>query len=435
MKRVIIGLLIATLLLTIFGYAENGDEQAEQTGSGFFGWISGAASDVWDWTKGAADDVADWTAEAATDAWNWTTNAASDAWEWTSGAAIDAWNWTSGAATDAWNGVTGFFDPPSTEGIANVPSEPELPDGTLKMYLGYEVKKTGLNNGYTDEKNIGRDDPHFGISIGKFYVSGFSEALSMDDETFVFLKTAGDNVELHFQLAQDINMIGGDTFVTINSDDGGYDKYFGISPTYFGRGTLIVRHTDYQNNTGEPQIYEDYLEAKMSGDADTVITLNEEGDYEVALDYEIEKISYVLGLKIKRSSLTNYRLFFKFSVRNGNCMVFPFDVVTGAELRNTAVTENGFKLDLAYSRYLSINVQLTTLTEGAAGIVEDVRFNRPARDGEQYTQEGIYTISVANRYTGEQTVKQIYVGNDERLMEYVSNGYSIDQIKEVLNNN
>ena len=378
-------------------------------------------NDIGAWISDTTDDVASWTASAATDAWNWTTSVADD-----------AWHWASNTATGVWDGVTGFFDPPSTQGNPSIVPEPELPAGTNKIYLGYEVQKTGLDNGYVGNKEIGRDDPHFGLSIGKFYVSGFTSAMSMDQSDFIFLKTVGDNLELHFELTEDIDMLGGDTFVTINSDDGGYDKYFGISPTYFGRGTLIVRHTDYQNNPGTPQVYTDYLSGKMSGDANTIVSINEEGDYEIALDYEITESYYVLGTKVTNSRNTDYRIFFRFSVRNGNCMVFPFDASTGEELTNASATPNGFYLDLAYSRYLDVRVKRSLLVQQGSNYTEDVRFNRPASDGELYTQEGIYTITAANQYTGEQTVKTIYVGNDAQYIDYVSRGLSVEQILQAL---
>ena len=383
--------------------------------------VKNIMNDIGAWISDATDDVASWTASAATDAWNWTTSVADD-----------AWHWASNTATGVWDGVTGFFDPPSTQGNPSIVPEPELPAGTNKIYLGYEVQKTGLDNGYVGNKEIGRDDPHFGLSIGKFYVSGFTSAMSMDQSDFIFLKTVGDNLELHFELTEDIDMLGGDTFVTINSDDGGYDKYFGISPTYFGRGTLIVRHTDYQNNPGTPQVYTAYLSGKMSGDANTIVSINEEGDYEIALDYEITESYYVLGTKVTNSRNTDYRIFFRFSVRNGNCMVFPFDASTGEELTNASATPNGFYLDLAYSRYLDIRVKRSLLVQQGSNYTEDVRFNRPASDGELYTQEGIYTITAANQYTGEQTVKTIYVGNDAQYIDYVSRGLSVEQILQAL---
>ena len=109
-------------------------------------------------------------------------------------------------------------------------------------------------------------------------------------------------------------------------------------------------------------------------------------------------------------------------------MVYPFDVVTGAELTNTSVTENGFYLDLARSRYLDPYVKKETLSEGANGLVADTRFNRPARDGESYTDEGIYTITATNQYTNQTTQKIIYVGTNDILSNYVSSGMSVDEI-------
>ena len=431
MKRFVI--LFLAMCLAFSAASAEEERSKEPVWESIGGWLSQAAEDTSNWASQALDDASDWVTNAAGDAWNWVTGAANDAWNWTIGAANDAWGWTVKTATGTWDGITGFFDPPSTQGTPSIVVEPEFPEGTLKMYLGYPVTKTGLNNGYHDTEEIGKDDPHFGLSVGKFYVSGFTGVTSQDGEHFIFLKTVGDDVELHFELTQDIDMLGSDTAVTINRDNGGYDRQFGISPTDFGRGTLIVRFTDYQNNTGEPQVYTDYLAAKMSGAADTVISLNEEGDYEVALDYEIKKDSRILGTAATSSSFTNYRIHFTFSVRNGNCMVFPFDLASGEELKNTAIAPNGFRLDLARSRFLAINVKLSTLTQGAAGLVEDVRFNRPARDGEEYTREGIYTITAANEFTGQETVKTLYVGSDDRLIDYVTQGFSLEQIIQEMN--
>lgn len=432
MKRFLMFVLSLCLIIPT-AIAEEEQSESQSIWDSIGGWFSQAAEDTSNWASQAWEDTSGWVSTAATDVWNWTTGAANDAWNWTVGAANDAWKWTVKTANGTWDGITGFFDPPSTKGTPSIVVEPEFPEGTLKMYMGYEAEKTGLDNGYYNRLEIGKDDPHYGLSLGKFYVSGFTGVTSQDGENFIFLKTVGDNVELHFELTQDINMLGKDSAVTINQDIGGYDREFGVSPTDFGRGTLIVRFTDYQNNTSEPQVYTDFLAAKASGSADTVISLNEEGDYEVALDYEIKKDNRILGTAATTASYTNYRIYFTFKVRNGNSMVFPFDLETGEELKNTAIVPNGFKLDLAYSRYLDINVKLSTLTEGAAGTVEDVRFNRPARDGEEYKQEGIYTITVKNEYTEQETQKTIYVGNDQKLIDYVTKGLSVEQIIQEMN--
>ena len=93
------------------------------------------------------------------------------------------------------------------------------------------------------------------------------------------------------------------------------------------------------------------------------------------------------------------------------------------------MTENGFRLDLARSRYLDIDVKRSVLVDSPTGVVEDERFNRPAKDGDRYDAEGIYTISVSNRYTGESTVKTIFVGTDELLQAYIAKGFSPDRLK------
>ncbi len=302
-----------------------------------------------------------------------------------------------------------------------------------KYYLGTEsLVNTGNDNGYSGEDQIKEGDPHFGWKIGSFYVDGYTRVADTDSENPVFLKNVGDKVALWFTLEQDIDCLNGKENLTISEDANGYDQYFGIEKTNFGRGTLIIRHTDYQNHTGDPTIYTDYLKANISNGANTKVEMFEEGDYEVSLLYEIkDDPRNVFGVSIL-PSYTNYRMSFQFSVRNGNCMVFPFDTETGEELTNTAVTENGFYLDLAKSRYLDINIKKEVLNEGADGLVEDVRFNRPAKDGDTYTEEGVYTITVSNRYTGEETEKLIYVGTNNILKAHAATGLSLNEIERQL---
>ena len=153
--------------------------------------------------------------------------------------------------------------------------------------------------------------------------------------------------------------------------------------------------------------------------------LFEEGDYEVALDYEVTSDGLI-------DKVGHYRIFFKFSVRNGNCMVYPFDVATGSELTNSSMTEKGFRLDLAKSRYLKVNIKREVLKDSADGLVEDTRFNGAAKDGAEYTDEGIYTITVSNEYTGQLTTKKIYVGTNSVLRAHMTTGLSIAEINDLV---
>ena len=295
---------------------------------------------------------------------------------------------------------------------------------TQKYYIGEAFVNTGKDNGFSGSNEIGLKDSHYGWKLGRFVISGYTSVKRDAQGNPVFLKNLGDRVTLSFILDQDIDKLNGAEKLLISEDKDGYDKYFGIPKTNFGRGALITRHTDYQNLQGDPQIYNDFLSAKTVG-ADTVVELFEEGDYEVALNYELKND----GLLIL-DSFSNYRIFFKFSVRNGNCMVFPKDIITNNELTNSSLAENGFYLDLAKSRYLSINVKREVLVLGADDLTEDTRFNRPAKDGEQYTDEGIYVITVKNQYAELETVKKIYVGTNNILKAYMRTGYSIKEINE-----
>lgn len=301
-----------------------------------------------------------------------------------------------------------------------------------RYYFDDSLVNAGLDTGFAETNRITKDDPHFGWTLGKFNVTGFTRVTDENTDNPVFLKTLGDKVTLWFKLDQDINKLNGDENLKISDDANGYDEYFGIDNEQFKRGTLIVKHSDYQNKNQEPVVYTDYLTLKTTKGADTTVELFEEGDYEIALDYEIEKTSKILF--VPKTEYFNYRISFKFSVRNGNCMVYPFDTATKKELNNTSITPNGFYLDLAKSRYLDIDIKKEVLKKGADGLTEDVRFNSPAKDGDKYTSEGIYTITVSNRYTEQKTQKKIYVGDDDILKAYITTGLSIHDIRQQIAN-
>lgn len=306
-------------------------------------------------------------------------------------------------------------------------------DDSNVYYLG-ETVNAGKDTGFSENNEITKKDPHYNWTLGNFSVKGYTRVIT-DDENPIFLKTVGDEIVLDFQLEQDIDALNGDESLLIANDKKAYDKLLYKDETAFGRGALIIRKTDaYQNKKGTPQLYTDYLSGVKVG-ANTQVEICEEGDYEVALDYCIrdKKITIPYIDKTIRSTYNDYRIYFTFSVRNGNCMVFPFDVVTGEELTNKAITENGFYLDLAKSKYLEINVKKEVLLEGATGFTEDARYNRPVTDGEQFVEEGIYTITVTNPYTEEETVKKIYVGTNSVLKAYMMTGYSINDIQSLLN--
>lgn len=298
-----------------------------------------------------------------------------------------------------------------------------------KYYIG-EKTKTKKDTGYSGRETIDKDDPHYGWDLGRFYITGYSSKTELDG-TQVFLKTVGDEMSLHFELLQNINKLNGNKNLSICEDTNGYNKSFGIEQTNFGCGALIIQHTDFQNNKLDPVIYTNYLTAWEKG-ADITVKLLEEGDYEVALDYEIRREAVsVFGYTVI-PTYNNYEIRFKFSVRNGNCMVYPFDVKTRGELTNSAYTENGFYLDFAKSHYLDIHIKREVYADGADGLTEDTRFNKPAKEGETFTDEGIYTITAYNSFTKQTTTKVIYVGTNKVMKAHVVTGYSFVQIQQKL---
>lgn len=300
---------------------------------------------------------------------------------------------------------------------------------TPRKELGQKVN-TGKDNGFSGNNPIDKDDPHYGWNLGTFVVNGYTRETS-NNGTPVFLKNVGDKVTLWFTLEQDINNLNGENALTISEDANGYDQFFEIEQTNFKRGALIIRHTDHEGNAKTLPIYTDFLAANATTGADTRVRLLEEGDYEISLDYEIKNNPRQIGPVSVVPTYTNYKIFFNFSIRNGNCMVYPFDTGTGAELLDRAITANGFKLDMAKSRYLTIDVKRTVLNVGSDGqLTEDVRFNRPAKENDAYTDEGIYTFTVKNLYTGETTAKTIYVGTGKYLLALSKNLLTVDALNE-----
>mgnify|MGYP007066582278 CR=1 FL=1 len=302
--------------------------------------------------------------------------------------------------------------------------EEKAPGNAKRFSLGNKTRTKNFA-GYFGEQDIVSTDFHYGWDLGEFFISGHTSTAKESDGTTVILKNVGDEVTLWFNLRQNINALNNNPKLAISNDAEWYDQYFETPKTDSGKGVLIIRQRDYENVQHDPIIYTNYLEANATVGADTKVRLFEEGDYEIALDYQITKDKLF-------DQSSHYRIYFKFAVRNGNCMVYPLDAATGAELTNSSMTENGFTLDMAKSRYLDINVKREILTEGVDGLIEDTRFNKTVKDGDVFTDDGIYTITVSNKYTGLLTTKKIYVGTDLLLKAYMTTGLSIKEIKDLV---
>ena len=290
-----------------------------------------------------------------------------------------------------------------------------------------DLVKTEKDKGYSGSFSIDVNDPHFGWELGNFFISGYTD--KTDDN--VFLKNVGDEITLWFNLKQNIYKLHDNSDLSVIEDKDGWDRQFQIDKMNFGYGTLIIRYIDYEGVKHDPVIYQNYLQALTSENADVKVQFFEEGDYEVALDYKIGNSKKIVD------KTNDYRISFNFKVRNSNCMVYPFDIHTKTELKNSSVTENGFYLDMANSRYLKINIMYARWTKGVDGYIEDIRINKSAKDGDEYTDEGIYTIEVSNPTTGAKTEKKIYVGKDNILkasMNTNNASYTVNQIADLVEN-
>ncbi len=417
MKRWISLLLTLLLCILPIAQAENDQEEPAQEAEAQSEGKSIGES-VGDFFVDAGDTISD-AAIVAGDAISGAAVSAGDA-------ISDAAGSAGAAISGAWSRLTGGGEPTPTPEPTPEPTPLPTPNPDTKHWFFETVIRTDTDKGYAGTKKIDVSDPHFGWRLGRFDIDGFTEYNLDENGNPVFIKMVGDQIALRFLLEQDIACLDGRTNVVIEEDKNGYDQYFGVKKTNFGRGTLITRQISHENYTYDPQVYTDYL-AGVAADAETSIKLFEEGDYEVALDYEIRSPG-ALGIAV----YTDYRMTFRFSVRNGNSMDFLFDLGTGAEIGNDSYTENGFRIDLARSKYLKVNVERRSLTVRDGRVVEDTRMNGAAQDGKEYMTPGVYIITVTNTYSGAVTEKRVFVGPDDLIRAYYeAGGPSIDEFNRL----
>lgn len=79
---------------------------------------------------------------------------------------------------------------------------------SLRYYIG-SVVNTGKDTGYSESNMLDEDDPHYGWTIGDFFVEGYTSTSTDKDNNPIFLKNVGDKVGLYFNLEQDINKLNG----------------------------------------------------------------------------------------------------------------------------------------------------------------------------------------------------------------------------------
>lgn len=195
-----------------------------------------------------------------------------------------------------------------------------------------------------------------------------------------------------------------------------------------GKGALIIRYTDYENVKHESKVYTNFLEENAILGENRRIQFLGEGDYEVALDYEVENNKRnIFGLSVF-PEYSYYRIYFKFSVRNADSNVRLYDVNDDTKLKTNDFTENGFKLNQTLSRYLDVEVKHEVYDAEKNSFTEDKNLMANAKDGGKYTDEGFYLITAKNRYTDSQTNRIVYVGKNKFLQRCAQSGMMPDEI-------
>lgn len=298
-------------------------------------------------------------------------------------------------------------------------------NNAAKQTLGTKIR-TG-KNGYKGEKEIEDDDCHYGWDLGKFFISGYTTSMVDATGTPIFLKNQSDKLSLWFNLAQDIDKLNQKKALSIVEDEG-YDQYFETQKMDLGKGALIIRYTDYENVKHESKVYTNFLEENAILGKNQRIQFLGEGDYEVALDYEVENDKRnIFGLSVF-PEYSYYRIYFKFSVRNADSNVRLYDVDDKTKLKTNDFTENGFKLNQKLSRYLDVEVKHEVYDAENNSFTEDKTLKKNAKDGGKYTDEGFYLITAKNRYTDSQTNRIVYVGKNKFLQRCAQSGMMPDEI-------
>lgn len=310
-------------------------------------------------------------------------------------------------------------------------------DSSIEPRKEYSKKqKFKYDSEYSIEQAIKSGDLHKGWDLGSFVVNGFSWTEDKSDGTPVFYKNYGDKVTLWFHLKQDIDKLNGDPKLTIAEAKGAADSNYDRLPKQnFKRGALIIQYQNEQGVVRDPIIYTDFLSANATPGADTRVILSEEGNYEVSLDYRIKDSRKKIGFVDAPASFADYKIVWKFYVRNGNSKVFYFDTVTGSELQDGSITENGFRIDTANSKYLQVSVKWEYIQKTDNGWKTVVGDNRGSSDKKKiYDEPGIYTIHVGIKDTTQSTEETIYVGTDPVYKALSKYGLTIQQLSEEIRN-
>lgn len=199
---------------------------------------------------------------------------------------------------------------------------------------------TGLDTGYWDENYMGEHDPHITWELGQFLITGYYRVDNADTNNPTFIVAPGGSVTLLYKLEQNLELINSDPALSINEDENGSDRTFGIGERNFGRGALFISRTVDGQETVDATY--DFLGSIARYDEEVDVGEFTDGSYRVSLDYELrEDILELLGISIF-PEYTNYKNTFFFNVRTEEpTEALPADTTQATQTDETATGQSG----------------------------------------------------------------------------------------------
>ena len=301
----------------------------------------------------------------------------------------------------------------------------ECYDSAEVRYHVFDIDPVNAGNktGYGQSDRIDNKDPHSGWKLGRFILRGFSSEEIVNGKSVFTRSMENDTLTLIFELQQDIYELNGDSKLYIDYDEKAEDTVFNYNEkdAQFGEGTLLIRRTDPNGKRDPIHPYKDYLAALYYGLLESDVEINQEGGYEIALDYLVTRDAL-------KNTTNGYRMSFEFEVKNGDSVVFLNDSVTGAELQDYSVTDNGFILSTIGSS--TVSMQVTRYGISVNGNALDIRASEPASSGARFDQAGYYIIEMTNQVTGKTVEKHLFVHKDNKLEDYIQIDPSLQSFVE-----
>lgn len=203
--------------------------------------------------------------------------------------------------------------------LVSVVTSVKIPGGIAEsMESGYRLThtlvETGRDNGFSKENQVEKSNPHYGWNIGNFSVSGFVAKEVAPFGVPIFYVRKGDiNFKLIFELNYPLDKLGNKETLSVNEDTNGYDTSFEIEKQDFGYGALFIRRRDIETGEyDEVSKHLNFLYGRKVGSQFVVTNSMVEGDYEIALDYEIKER---YGLLNALTNWWNYKMSCRFAVR------------------------------------------------------------------------------------------------------------------------